>query len=70
MPPEKSKCGEHSKAIENLERDTAAQWAAIDKLRNRLPVWGTLVISLLTFALGFTLNYAVTAARMAVLAKQ
>ncbi len=70
MPPEKSKCGEHSEAIATLKRDTADQWAAIDKLRNRPPVWATVVISVLTFALGFTLNYAVMTARMAMLAKQ
>ncbi len=70
MPPQKDLCGEHGKAIAILERDTASQWAAIDKLRNRLPVWGTVLISVLTFALGFTLNYTVMAARMAMLARQ
>ncbi len=70
MPPEKNICGEHSKAIEVLEKDNTDQWAAIDKLRNRPPVWATVVISVLTFALGFTLNYAVMAARMAMLARQ
>lgn len=70
MPPEKSKCGEHSEAIATLKKDQAAQWAAIDKLRNRLPVWATVVFGVITFALGFTLNYAVMAARMAVMAKQ
>lgn len=70
MPPEKTVCGEHSKAIEILEKETADQWTAIDKLRNRLPVWAAAVFSLLTFALGFTLNYALMTARMAMLAKQ
>ncbi len=70
MPPAKDKCGEHSKAIAIIEKDQADQWAAIDKLRNRLPVWGTVLISVLTFALGFTLNYAVMTARMMMLANQ
>jgi len=70
MPPEKNKCGIHDEAIATLKKDTEAQWAAIEKLRNRLPGWATLVISLLTFALGFSLNYTVMAARMAALAKQ
>ena len=70
MPPEKTVCGEHSKAIENLEKDSESQWVAINKLQNRLPVWATVVISLLTFGLGFTLNYAVMTARMAMLATQ
>ncbi len=70
MPPEKTRCGEHGEAIATLKRDTADQWTAIDKLRNRLPIWATVLISVLTFALGFTLNYAVMAAKMAMLAKQ
>ncbi len=59
MPPATDKCGKHEEAIETLKKGQADQWAAIDHLRNRLPVWGTAVISLLTFALGFSLNHAV-----------
>lgn len=65
MPPEKTKCGVHDEAIANLKQDVASQWEAIDKLRNRLPVWATVLIATLTFTLGFTLNYAVMAAKMA-----
>lgn len=44
--------------LENLENDTKQQWTAINQLRNRLPVWATIVISLLTFLLGATATYA------------
>ena len=35
------------------ETDREELWAAIDRLRNRLPVWATAVISVLTFLVGF-----------------
>lgn len=47
---------ENATKIAQLEKSDADQWTAINALRNRLPVWGTLVVSLLTFLLGFTLN--------------
>lgn len=43
-------------ALENRE--------AIEKLKNRLPVWATIVFGLLTFALGWSLNYALTMSRL------
>ena len=49
-------CEHHSgfKAeIQTLKDSDIKQWAVLDKLQNRLPVWATLVISILTFALGF-----------------
>ncbi|MBN1807186.1 MAG: hypothetical protein JW837_18210 [Sedimentisphaerales bacterium] len=54
-----TKCEEHSglvKAIENLEDSDRDQWEAIKKIQNRLPVWATAVISLLTFLLGCSLR--------------
>jgi hypothetical protein len=54
-------CKAHSgieQKLENLESDTKEQWQAINQLRNRLPVWATIVISLLTFFLGATATYA------------
>ncbi|MBN1392936.1 MAG: hypothetical protein JW947_09055 [Sedimentisphaerales bacterium] len=54
-------CPAHSgieKEIETLKESDKKQWEAIDHLRNRLPVWATLLISVLTFALGATLTYA------------
>ncbi len=54
-------CKEHSgfeARLEKVEDDTEKQWTVLDKLRNRLPVWATIVISLLTFFLGATVTYA------------
>lgn len=33
-------------------------WEAVEKLRNRPPIWATTVISLLSFACGALLTYA------------
>lgn len=44
--------------LENLKISDEKQWTAIEKLQNRLPVWATFTISLLTFLLGFTISYA------------
>lgn len=44
--------------IDNIKADVRDQWCAIEKLQNRLPVWATLLISLLTFALGAAMTYA------------
>lgn len=54
-------CKAHSgidQRLMGLENDTKDQWTAINQLRNRLPVWATIVISLLTFLLGATATYA------------
>lgn len=61
-------CKAHSgieQQLENLEGDTKDQWTAINQLRNRLPVWATIVISLLTFFLGATATYAGLAVKVA-----
>jgi hypothetical protein len=53
-------CEFHSgveKQIETLEANDEKQWTAIERLQNRLPVWGTLVISLLTFFLGLAVGF-------------
>lgn len=50
-------------AFEALNKANANE-EAIDKLRNRLPVWATFVFGFLTFALGWTLNYAVSLSRI------
>lgn len=50
-------CSAHSgiaKEIENLQDSDVRQWQAIEKLQNRLPVWATILISVLTFFLGLT----------------
>jgi len=54
-------CKAHSGIVQKLtglENETKDQWTAINQLRNRLPVWATIVISLLTFLLGATATYA------------
>lgn len=61
-------CKEHSGVLARLvkvEDDTEKQWTVLDKLRNRLPNWATVVISLLTFLLGVTATYAGLAAKVA-----
>lgn len=39
--------------VKNNEDDHKEMWAAINNLRNRLPVWATVVISLLTAAVAW-----------------
>ncbi len=61
-------CPAHSgvnQRLANLEGSDSKQWEAIEKLRMRLPVWATLVISLLTFGLGASMTYATFAVRLA-----
>ena len=48
-----------------IEDDTEKQWKVLDQLRNRLPGWATLVISLLTFMLGASVTYAGFAVKLA-----
>lgn len=38
--------------VDTLKGETEKQWQAIEKLKNRLPLWATMLISVLTFALG------------------
>jgi len=52
------KCLAHEEAISNLKKSDEGQWAAIRDIQNRPPVWCTIVMSLLTFALGFVVAYA------------
>jgi len=61
-------CEAHSgilAGVKQLQKENDEQWTAINQLRNRLPVWATIVISLLTFLLGCSLTYAGLAQRMA-----
>lgn len=62
---EERPCDVHTSKIDRLEKETEDQWTAINKLRDRLPVWATISISLLTFLLGCSLTYAVLAMKMA-----
>lgn len=61
-------CSAHSgidERLSNVEDETKKQWKILDQLRNRLPVWATLVISLLTFLLGASVTYAAFAVKIA-----
>ena len=65
-------CTEHSGMvadIKTLKMSDEKQWKEIDGLRNRLPVWATIVISVLTFSLGATATYASMAIKIAEMAK-
>jgi len=53
----KGHSGFHAR-LSNVEKDTAEQWTAINKIMNRPPIWTTVIISLLTFLLGCALTYA------------
>ena len=48
--------------VERLEKDTCEQWEAINELRRFMqklvPVWVTIVVSLLTFITGGSLTFA------------
>ncbi len=44
--------------IDTLKESDQRQWDIINKLQNRLPVWATAAISLLTFLLGCSVTYA------------
>ena len=50
--------------IDNLKTSDENQWKAINKLQNRLPIWATTVISVLTFLLGCSTTYAAIALRL------
>lgn len=52
------KCGEHSARITNLEKTEAEQWEVINRLRDRPPIWCTVVISILCLMLGAVLGRA------------
>jgi len=58
-------CGEHDIRLQHLEANNKKQWEVLDKLRNRPPVWVTVVISLLTFLLGCAVTCAGIAVRLA-----
>lgn len=60
-------CKQHSgitAQLAELQKDKDEQWDAINALRNRLPTWATIVISLLTFLLGCSVTLAALASRL------
>ena len=65
------KCDQHSgfdARLENLEIDNRDQWTAINQIRNRLPVWATLVMTLMGTVLGITGTVAVLSGKLAAVA--
>lgn len=46
-------CGDHQARITNLEKDITKMDFVIEKIRNRLPNWATLTITLLTGMIGY-----------------
>ena len=55
--------------LEKVEDDTEKQWDVLDKLRNRPPIWATVVIALLTGLLGASATYASLAVKIAQMGK-
>jgi len=52
-------CGAHTEAIRNLKESDKMQWESIERLQNRLPVWATMLMSILTFGMGCITTYAI-----------
>ena len=51
--------------VGRLEQDSDEQWKTINSLRNRLPVWATVVMMVLSGLIGSALTYAAVAAKLA-----
>ena len=50
--------------VKTLERDNIKQWDAIEKLQSRLPVWATVVMTLMGTMLGSALTFASLASKI------
>ena len=65
-------CKQHSRLVqmvEDVREDTERQWTEINHIKNRPPVWCTVVIALLSASLGSVLTYAALAVRIATATK-
>lgn len=65
-------CKEHSglvQMVKDVRDDTDKQWTEINHIKNRPPVWCTVVIAILSGGLGSVLTYAALAVRIATAAK-
>ncbi len=65
-------CKQHSGILQlaqDVKKDTSKQWDEIDKIKNRPPVWCTVVIAVLSASLGSVLTYAALVVRIATAAK-
>ncbi len=56
MADDKEMCGDHQARIGNVENAVEIHRVDIASLKARPPVWATVVISLLTFALGLSIR--------------
>ena len=55
------KCNEHSGCktdIANLKDSDKLQWEAINKIQNRLPVWATLLLTVMGGVVGWALAFS------------
>jgi hypothetical protein len=50
------KCGQHDADISNLKASDERQWALLEKIQDRLPVWATFAFGVLTLLIGWLLN--------------
>lgn len=65
-------CKQHSglfQMVKDVKDDTGKQWTEINHIKNRPPVWCTVVIAILSASLGSVLTYAALAVRIATAAK-
>ena len=65
-------CKQHSglvQTIADVKDDTGKQWTEINHIKNRPPVWCTVVIAVLSASLGSVLTYAALVVRIATAAK-
>ena len=65
-------CKSHSglvQMVKDVKDDTGKQWTEIDKIKNRPPVWCTVVIAVLSASLGSVLTYAALVVRIATAAR-
>lgn len=58
----------HAQQIKDLKIDGAKQWEVIDKIRDRLPVWATLLMTSMGVLVGSALTYAAMSAKFATMA--
>ena len=51
--------------IKNLRQSDLDQWTAINQLRNRLPLWATVILMVMSGLVGSALTYAAVAVKLA-----
>lgn len=69
---ENNVCKHHSglvQMIEDTKDDTGKQWTEINRIKNRPPVWCTVVMMVLSGLIGSILTYAALAVKIATVAQ-